>query len=127
MRSPTCAVLFASLGLLALGYRSVAAQDAYPNRSVTLAVGFAAGGNGDIIARIVAEGLTARLGQPVVVENRAGSGGNIASARVAKLPSDGYQLIAQTGGHAVSGAIYKALPFDPVDDFQMISTVGYQS
>jgi tripartite-type tricarboxylate transporter receptor subunit TctC len=103
------------------------AQDIYPNRSVTLAIGFAAGGNGDIIARIVAEGLTPRLGQPVVVENRAGSGGNIASARVAKLPPDGYQLIAQTGGHAVSGAIYKSLPFDPVDDFQMISIVGYQS
>jgi len=63
----------------------------------------------------------------VVVENRAGSGGNLASARVAKLPPDGYHLIVQTGGHAVSGAIYKALPSDPVDDFQMISTVSYQS
>ena len=71
MRSPTYAVLFASLGLLALGYRFVAAQDAYPSRTVTLTIGFAAGGNGDIIARIVAEGLTPRLGQPVVVENRA--------------------------------------------------------
>ena len=56
MRSPTYAVLFASLGLLALGYRFVAAQDAYPSRTVTLSIGFAAGGNGDIIARIVAEG-----------------------------------------------------------------------
>ena len=90
MRSPTYAVLFASLGLLALGDRFVAAQDAYPSRTVTLTIGFAAGGNGDIIARIVAEGLTPRLGQPVIVENRAGSGGNIASARVAKLPPDGY-------------------------------------
>ena len=90
MRSPAYAVLFASLGLLALGDRFVAAQDAYPSRTVTLTIGFAAGGNGDIIARIVAEGLTPRLGQTVVVENRAGSGGNIASARVAKLPPDGY-------------------------------------
>ena len=127
MRSRTYAVLFASLGLVALGHRFVAAQDTYPSRAVTLTIGFAAGGNGDIIARIVAEGLTPRLGQTVVVENRAGSGGNLASARVAKLPPDGYQLIAQTGGHAVSGAMYKSLPFDPVEDFQMISTVGYQS
>jgi tripartite-type tricarboxylate transporter receptor subunit TctC len=123
----TFATSFAILGLLTLRCGLADAQEAYPNRSVTLTIGFAAGGNGDIIARIVAEGLSPRLGQPVVVENRAGSGGNIASARVAKLPPDGYQLIAQTGGHAVSGAIYKSLPFDPVDDFQMISTVGYQS
>ena len=127
MRSPTYAVLFASLGLLALGYRCVAAQDAYPSRTVTLSTGFAAGGNVDIIARIVAEGLSPRLGQPVVVEPRPGAGGNTASARLAKSPPDGYTLIALTGGHAVSGAIYKSLPFDPVDDFQMISIVGYQS
>jgi tripartite-type tricarboxylate transporter receptor subunit TctC len=119
--------LFASLGLLALGYRCVAAQDAYPSRTVTLSTGFAAGGNVDIIARIVAEGLSPRLGQPVVVEPRPGAGGNTASARLAKSPPDGYTLIALTGGHAVSGAIYKSLPFDPVDDFQMISIVGYQS
>jgi tripartite-type tricarboxylate transporter receptor subunit TctC len=127
MRSPTYAVLFASLGLLALGYRCVAAQDAYPSRTVTLSTGFAAGGNVDITARIVAEGLSPRLGQPVVVEPRPGAGGNTASARLAKSPPDGYTLIALTGGHAVSGAIYKSLPFDPVDDFQMISIVGYQS
>ena len=137
MRSPTCAVLFArllfasllfaSLGLLALGTRFVAAQDAWPSRAVTLTIGFAAGGNGDIITRIVAEGLTPRLGQPVIVEPRPGAGGNTASARHVNLPPDGYALISLTGGHAVSGALYKTLPFDPVDDFQMISTFGYQS
>ena len=83
MRSPTYAVLFASLGLFAVGYRFVAAQDAYPSRTVTLTIGFAAGGNGDIISRIVAEGLTPRLGQPVIVEPRPGAGGNTASARLA--------------------------------------------
>jgi tripartite-type tricarboxylate transporter receptor subunit TctC len=114
------------LGQIVLGHDLAGAQD-YPNRSITLSIGFAAGGNGDIIARIVADGLSPRLGQPVVVEPRPGAGGNTASARIAKLPPDGYQLIALTGGHAVSGALYKALPFDPIDDFQMISTVGYQS
>ena len=127
MRSPTYAVLFASLGLFAVGYRFVAAQDAYPSRTVTLTIGFAAGGNGDIITRIVAEGMTPRLGQPVIVEPRPGAGGNTASARHVNLPPDGYSLISLTGGHAVSGALYKSLPFDPVDDFQMISTFGYQS
>ena len=119
-------ILFAALGILALDHVA-AAQEIYPSRSITLTIGFAAGGNGDIITRIVADGLSPRLGQPVVVEQRPGAGGNNASARVAKLPPDGYQLISLTGGHAVSGALYKSLPFDPVDDFQMISTVGYQS
>ena len=117
----------AALGLLVLGCQLADAQEIYPNRSVTLTTGFAAGGNVDIIARIVAEGLSPRLGQPVIVEPRPGAGGNNASARLVKSPPDGYTLIALTGGHAVSGAIYKSLPFDPVDDFQMISTVGYQS
>ena len=117
----------ATFGLFALGCNLAPAQDNYPNRTVTLTIGFAAGGNGDIITRIVAEGLSPRLGQPVVVEQRPGAGGNNASARIAKVPPDGYQLISLTGGHAVSGALYKALPFDPIDDFQMISTVGYQS
>src|SRR5262245_23871140 len=119
-------ILFAALGILALDHCAVA-QETYPSRSITLTIGFAAGGNGDIITRIVADGLSPRLGQPVVVEQRPGAGGNNASARIAKLPPDGYQLISLTGGHAVSGALYKSLPFDPVDDFQMISTVGYQS
>ena len=117
----------ATFGLFALGCNLAPAQDNYPNRTVTLTIGFAAGGNGDIITRIVAEGLSPRLGQPVVVEQRPGAGGNNASARIAKVPPDGYQLISLTGGHAVSGALYKALPFDPIDDLQMISTVGYQS
>jgi tripartite-type tricarboxylate transporter receptor subunit TctC len=117
----------AALGLLVLGCQLAGAQEIYPNRSVTLTTGFAAGGNVDIISRIVAEALTPRLSQPVIVEPRPGAGGNNASARLVKSPPDGYTLIALTGGHAVSGAIYKSLPFDPIDDFQMISTVGYQS
>jgi tripartite-type tricarboxylate transporter receptor subunit TctC len=113
------ALLLASLAL-----STAEAQEAYPTRPVTLTIGFAAGGNGDIIARIVAEGLTSRLGQPVIVEPRPGAGGNTASARHVKSPPDGYSL---TGGHAVSGALYKSLPFEPIEDFQMISTAGYQS
>ena len=104
---------------------AASAQEAYPARTITLMHGFGAGGNGDTISRIVAEPLSQRLGKQVIVEARPGAGGNIASDRVAKSPADGYTLIMLTGGHAVSGALYKKLPFDPVDDFQMLSTVGY--
>jgi tripartite-type tricarboxylate transporter receptor subunit TctC len=103
------------------------AQDVYPSRPVLLTHGFAAGGNADTIARIVGEPLSARLGQPVVVEPRPGAGGNTASARVAKGTPDGYTLIVLTGGQAVSAAIYRSLPFDPVDDFEMLSTIGFQA
>jgi tripartite-type tricarboxylate transporter receptor subunit TctC len=107
--------------------QAVQAQDTYPARPVLLTHGFAAGGNGDVVSRIVAEALASRLGQPVVVEPRPGAGGNTASARLAKSLPDGYTLITLTGGHAVSAAIYKSLPFEPVDDFQMVSVYGYQA
>jgi tripartite-type tricarboxylate transporter receptor subunit TctC len=106
-------------------FASAMAQETYPSRPVTLIQGFAAGGNADVIARIVAEPLGNRLGKPVVVEPKPGAGGNIASGQVAKSAPDGHTLILLTGGHAVSAALYKSLPFDPVDDFQMLSTVGF--
>jgi tripartite-type tricarboxylate transporter receptor subunit TctC len=101
------------------------ADDDYPSRSITLTHGFGAGGNADAIARIVADGLARRLGKPVIVEAHPGAGGNIASDRAAKASPDGYTLIMLTGGHAVSAAMYKTLSFDPVEDFQMISTVVF--
>ena len=97
----------------------------YPDRPVTLMHGFAAGGNSDTISRVIGEPLSQRLGQPVIVEARAGAGGNIAADRLAKSAPDGYSLITFTGGHAVSGAIYKSLPFDTVNDFQMVSMLIY--
>jgi tripartite-type tricarboxylate transporter receptor subunit TctC len=105
----------------------VAAQEAYPTRPVLLTHGFAAGGNGDVVSRIVGDALSPRLGQPVIIEPRPGAGGNTASARLAKAEPDGYTLITLTGGHAVSAAIYKTLQFDPLDDFQMVSVYGYQA
>lgn len=99
------------------------AEDNYPSRPITLVHGFAAGGNADVIARIVADGLSQRLGKPVIVESRAGAGGTIASDHVAKATPDGYTLIMLTGGHSTAGALYRTLPFKPVDDFQMVSTV----
>ena len=118
------AVVVAAVSLCAFAGQTARADD-YPARPVTLVHGFGAGGNADAIARIVGEGLSRRLGKPVVIEARTGAGGNIASDHVAKATPDGYTLIMLTGGHATSAALYKSLPFDPVGDFQMISTVVY--
>jgi tripartite-type tricarboxylate transporter receptor subunit TctC len=101
------------------------AQGTYPDHPITLIHGFGAGGNSDTISRTIGEPLSQRLGQPVIVEARAGAGGNIASDRIAKSPADGYTLVTFTGGHAVSGAIYKSLPFDTVNSFDMISMLIY--
>jgi tripartite-type tricarboxylate transporter receptor subunit TctC len=103
------------------------AQQAYPTRPVTLTHGFAAGGNADVISRIVGEALGKRLGQPVVIEPRPGAGGNTASQRLTTAPSDGYTLITLTSAHAVSAGIYKSLPFDPIESFQFISNFGFQA
>lgn len=121
MRVTAFAALFGALALTA----SAAAQDNYPTRPITLSHGFGAGGNSDTVARIIAPVLAERLGQQVIVEPRVGAGGNLATDRVVKADPDGYNLIVLTGGHAVSGALYKALPFDPVDDLQMLSTLIY--
>lgn len=101
------------------------AQDSYPSRPITLSHGFGAGGNSDTVARIISPTLSERLGQQVVVEPRVGAGGNLATERAVKAAPDGYTLIVLTGGHAVSGALYKSLPFHPVDDLQMLSTLIY--
>ena len=123
----TCRMIAATV-LLALSVVSSAlAQQAYPTRPVTLTHGFAAGGNGDVVSRSVADALSKHLGQAVVVEPRPGAGGNTASQRLTTSPPDGYTLITLTSAHAVSAGIYKQLPFDPVDSFQFISTYGYQA
>src|SRR6185436_4945306 len=103
------------------------AQQAYPTRPVTLTHGFAAGGNGDMVSRIVGDALSKRLSQPVVVEPRPGAGGNTASQRLATSVPDGYTLISLTGGHSVSAAMYKSLPFAPLARLAFVSTYGYQA
>ncbi|WP_249140656.1 tripartite tricarboxylate transporter substrate binding protein [Bradyrhizobium manausense] len=97
----------------------------YPNRPIRLLHGFAAGGAADTLARIVSEGLSKRLGQPVIVEAKPGAGGNIAAAAVANAAPDGYTLGLVTGAHAISGALYKTLAYHPTDSFEMVSTLVY--
>lgn len=112
----------AATAILLLGTAATFAQD-YPNRPVRLIVGFAPGGSGDIVARVVAQHLAPLLGQPVVVENKPGAGGMIGAEIVAKAPPDGHTLLLPPSGHATGAAIMKKLPFEPVKDFAWITTI----
>jgi len=96
-----------------------------PDRLVRFVVGFAPGGSTDTTARVVAQGITAGLGQPVVVENRTGAAGNVATEHVARSAPDGHTLIvASMGSHATNAALYRDLPFDVVRDFVPVSLVA---
>ena len=111
-----------SLAAASLGLTSPAMAQAFPNKPLTIVVPFSAGGTTDILARIVGQALSAELGQPVVVDNRAGAGGNIGASLAAKAPADGHTLFMGTvGTHAINATLYKKLPFDPIKDFAPLS------
>ncbi|HEX3502189.1 MAG TPA: tripartite tricarboxylate transporter substrate-binding protein [Xanthobacteraceae bacterium] len=102
----------------------MARADDWPSHPLTLIVPFPAGGSADVQSRVIAEGLGAALGQPVVVENKPGAGGNIAAADAARAAPDGYTLfMATTGTHASNISLYKNLGFDPVKDFAPLTLV----
>ena len=118
----------AAIGAIALAAATLslgAAAQAYPTKPITIVVPFSAGGTTDILARLVGQYLTTELGQPVVVDNKAGAGGNIGGALAAKAPADGYTLFMGTvGTHAINAALYKKMPFDHVKDFAPLSRVA---
>ena len=119
--------LLAALATAAIGAvpASVFAQAGYPTKPVTIVVPFAAGGTTDILARIIGQALTTELGQSVIVDNRAGAGGNIGGALAAKAPADGYTLFMGTvGTHAINASLYKKMPFDPIKDFAPLTRVA---
>jgi tripartite-type tricarboxylate transporter receptor subunit TctC len=112
---------------VALAAASVAAiaQAQYPNKPIRMVVPFPAGGTTDIMARAVAADLQKAFGQPVVVENKAGAGGNIGSDFVAKSAPDGYTLLMGTvGTHAINVTLYPKMPYDAVKDFVPVSLVA---
>jgi tripartite-type tricarboxylate transporter receptor subunit TctC len=113
------------IAILLMVMATPARSDTYPSRPIRIVHGFAPGGAADTLSRIVAEELSKRLGQPVIVESKPGAGGNIAASAVAKATPDGYTIGLVTGAHAISGAMYKSLNFQPVDSFDMISTIIY--
>src|SRR5262245_57654696 len=88
------------------------AADQYPARPVRVVVAFAAGGFADAVARLVGQKLSERLGQPVVIDNRGGAGGNIASRLVALAPPDGYTLLAHTAAMSINVSLHRNPGFD---------------
>jgi tripartite-type tricarboxylate transporter receptor subunit TctC len=103
---------------------SLPAGAQYPAKPVRLLVGFAPGGGVDILARQLAQKLTERWGKPVVVENRSGAAGNIATGMVAKSAPDGYTLLLAFSSHASNPALYPDLPFDIRKDFTAVTLVA---
>lgn len=111
--------------LVALLGATSAQADSYPSQPIRLVVPFGAGGVTDATARVFAEGLSRKLGQPVVVENRAGAGGGIAAGVVAKARPDGYTLLVITNGmYAVNPLIYPQLSYDPNKDFSYVAMLA---
>jgi len=97
---------------------------AYPVKAIRFIVAFAPGGPADIIARLLGQQLSEALGQPIVVENRAGAGGNIATTVVAKAPPDGYTLLINTSAYAVNPSLSRKAGYDPVKDFTLAAVVA---
>ncbi|MGA7486722.1 MAG: tripartite tricarboxylate transporter substrate-binding protein, partial [Xanthobacteraceae bacterium] len=111
-----CFAVATALAMLALHAGAGLAQT-YPSRPIRIVVPFVAGGAVDTLARMIGAKLSESFNQPVIVENRPGAGGNIAADAVAKSPPDGYTILQNTNGQAISPAIYRSLPFDVVRDF----------
>ncbi len=108
--------------LLQVAPRDAWSAETYPSKPIRLIVGFAPGGANDLVARAVATRLSPRLGQQVVVENRAGAGGNIATELAARAAPDGYTLLlASVASFAMSPALIGKVPFDPVNDFAPVT------
>lgn len=100
------------------------AQGAWPAKPVRMVVPFTAGSVTDIVARTVGEAMAKGLGQPVIVENKAGAGGTIGAAQVAKSEADGYTVLIHSSGHALNPAIYPSLPYDTVKDLTGVTPLA---
>ncbi len=124
MRRRDILMLGGGAAAVALRPRALRAQ-AYPGRLIKLIHGFPPGGNVDVLARITAEAMSAKLGQPIVIEPKPGVVGSLAADMVAHAPPDGYTLLFVPSAHAVTASIYKSIKYDAVDDFSWISTVSF--
>lgn len=102
----------------------VASAQTYPTKPIRILVGFAAGGSTDLVARISASKLNAALGQPAVVENRAGAGGNIAAELVAKSPADGHTFLVTPSSFAVNPSLFRQVPYDAIRDFTPVTKLS---
>lgn len=122
VRRPVLIAFFSTAALLLLAPPRVQPAEPYPVKPIRLLVGFAPGGANDLVARAVAARLGPRVGQQVVVENRAGAGGNIATELAARAAPDGYTLLlASVASFAMSPALLGKVPFDPLNDFAPVT------
>ena len=120
-----CAAAAIAVGCLLTPSDFAGAQERFPNKPIRLIVPFNAGGAADIVARLIGQSITEKLGQPIVVENRPGATGAIGSLAVARATADGYTiLMAVISSHAVAPAMKKEPPFDPVKDFTPIVRIA---
>ena len=110
--------------MASLGVSSAWAQGAYPNKAVRVVIGFPAGTTGDVVMRIVAPLLGEQLGQPVVVENRAGAGSSIAAESIARARPDGYALLLSTTANVINPSLYPGLSFDFLRDLTPVALLG---
>jgi len=118
-------LLGAAIGATILLHSAGALAQAWPAKPIRLMVPFPPGGSTDIVARIVAQKLSERLGQSIVIENRGGAGGTIGTALIAKSAPDGYNLaVASTSTHVVAPGVYARLDYDPVKDFAPVGLMA---
>ena len=119
------AIAIAAAGFCAAGQAQAQAASTYPNKPIHIVVTFTSGGAPDILARLIGERLSAAWGQPVIVDNKPGAGGNIGADFVAKAPPDGYNIVLGTvGTHSINGALYQNMPYDMVKDFSPVTLLA---
>ena len=119
------AIAIAVAGFCAAGQAQAQAATTYPNKPIHIVVTFTSGGAPDILARLIGERLSAAWGQPVIVDNKPGAGGNIGADFVAKSAPDGYNIVLGTvGTHSINGALYQNMPYDMVKDFSPVTLLA---
>ena len=124
-RSLAASLLAAALVALALPEGAAAQPAGWPSKPITYIVPFAAGGTTDVLGRVIGERLSKALGQPVIVENKPGAGGNLGSDFVARAAPDGYTILGGTvSSHAINVSLYARMPYDPERNFTPITQIG---
>lgn len=119
-------ILLGVFAMAAFGFAGQAGAEGFPERPITIVVPFAAGTTTDLVARVVGQGMSENLGQPVVIENRAGAGGSVGTEQVVRADPDGYTLSMGTVGTlAINKSIFSNLPYDPEADVTPIAFIGY--
>ncbi|WP_172122365.1 MULTISPECIES: tripartite tricarboxylate transporter substrate-binding protein [unclassified Devosia] len=119
----TLTALAAGAFVAGLGLASTAFAQDYPTKPITVVVPFSAGGPTDTVARLVAEVMSADLGQQVVIQNVGGAGGTLGAGQVATAPNDGYTLLLHHIGMSTAPSLYRSLPYDPTTDFEPIGLI----